>query len=68
MNSKSLFWLLTIACLTTASIAEAQQPKKLPRIGYISNDAGPELRERAFLQGLEDLRSFYGKNVPLDFR
>jgi ABC-type uncharacterized transport system substrate-binding protein len=68
MNSKSLFWLLTTACLTTASIAEAQQPKKLPRIGYISNDAGPELRERAFLQGLEDLRYFDGKNVHLDFR
>ena len=29
MNSKSLFWLLITAFLTTAPSAEAQQPKKV---------------------------------------
>jgi putative ABC transport system substrate-binding protein len=48
--------------------ADAQQSKKLPRIGYLSNNAGPELRESAFLQGLQDLRYFDGKNIHLDFR
>jgi len=33
MNSKSLFWLLATVLLTTAPFAEAQQPKKVPRIG-----------------------------------
>jgi putative ABC transport system substrate-binding protein len=56
--------MLFALCLS----AEAQQRKKLPRIGYLSNNAGPELREKAFLQGLQDLRYFDRKNIHLDFR
>jgi hypothetical protein len=36
MKSKSFFWLLTTVLLTTAFPADAQQPKKVPRIGYLS--------------------------------
>jgi hypothetical protein len=30
------FWLLATVFLRTAGIAEAEQPKKIPRIGYLS--------------------------------
>lgn len=36
MNSKSLFWLLITILLITLVSAEAQQPKKVPLIGYLS--------------------------------
>jgi putative ABC transport system substrate-binding protein len=64
----SLLLALTALLFALCFPAEAQQRKKLPRIGYISNDAGPELREKAFLQGLHDLQYFDGKNIHLDFR
>ena len=62
MNSKSLFWLLATVLLTTVTPAEAQQPKKVPRIGYLSNvDPALEsaraeairlaLRERGHIEG-----------------
>jgi hypothetical protein len=35
MKSKSVFWLLITVLLMTASSAEAQQPTKVPRIGYL---------------------------------
>ena len=34
--NKKIIWLLTTIVLTAASIAQAQQPKKIPRIGYVS--------------------------------
>ena len=35
MKSKFVFWLLTTVLLTTAPPAQAQQPTKIPRIGYL---------------------------------
>ncbi len=35
-NAKSLSWLLVTILLTTAHFSEAQQPEKVPRIGYLS--------------------------------
>ena len=49
---------------------DAQQPKKIPRIGYVSgtddlNDPGPE---EAFRQGLRDLGYIEGKNILIEYR
>ena len=48
--------LVSVMLLAVAVIAEAQQPKKVPRIGYLS---APSLRHRyateSFRQGLRDL-------------
>ena len=42
MSGKIFVWLLTTVLLGTVS-AEAQQPKKVPRIGYLSSfDAASE--------------------------
>ena len=36
MNKKSL-WLFTILFVGAVATVEAQQPRKMPRIGYLSN-------------------------------
>ena len=46
--------------------AEAQQPKKIPRIGY-STGVG-SAPSKAFLQGLRDLGYIEGKNILIEFR
>ena len=50
--------------------AEAQQAKKVPRIGFVSGTAfqtpGPDFE--AFRQGLRDLGYFEGKNILVEYR
>jgi putative ABC transport system substrate-binding protein len=48
--------------------AEAQQPAKLPRIGYLSPRMGPGEREAAFLQGLREFGLTEGENVQIEYR
>jgi putative ABC transport system substrate-binding protein len=71
MRAKILVWLLATVFLTTAALAEAQQPKKVPRIGYVSNSGdanNPGPRVEAFRQGLRDLGYVEGKNILVEFR
>jgi putative tryptophan/tyrosine transport system substrate-binding protein len=51
--------------------AHAQQPTKVPRVGYVtstgnSNDPGPS--GQAFRQGLQDLGYLEGKNILVEYR
>jgi putative ABC transport system substrate-binding protein len=51
--------------------AHAQQPGKIPRIGYVSGFGNPEtpgLRAEAFRQGLRDLGHIEGKNILVEYR
>ena len=69
MNPK-LFWLLTATLLLSIHRAEAQQPGKIPRIGYLSG-ASPSTspaRREAFAQGLIELGYVEGKNVVIERR
>ncbi|MGH7772009.1 MAG: ABC transporter substrate-binding protein [Candidatus Binatia bacterium] len=53
-----------------AAIAEAQQPKKIPRIGFLSGSllsANPAWRE-TFQQGLRELGYEEGKNIVIEWR
>jgi ABC-type uncharacterized transport system substrate-binding protein len=71
MNSKSLFWLLATILLTTAPIADAQQPAKVPRIGYVTvtdDLSSPSPNLEAFRQGLRDLGHVDGKSLIIEFR
>jgi ABC-type uncharacterized transport system substrate-binding protein len=59
--------LLFALCLP----AQAQQPKKVPRIGYVSgsgdaNNPGPQVE--AFRQGLRDLGYLEAKNILIEYR
>ena len=70
MKSKIIICLLTTALLSIVSFAEAQQPKKVPRIGYLT--AAPfsaiTARTEAFRQGLRELGYVEGKNIVLEYR
>src|SRR5882724_11896372 len=51
--------------------AEAQQPKKLPRIGYLvtAGDPGnPDSHDKAFRERLRDLGYIEGKNILIEYR
>ena len=56
--------------LAVAVIAEAQQPKKVPRIGYLkrSSLSATAARVEAFRQGLRDLGYMEGKNIVIEYR
>ena len=60
--------LLLIVVLVAANgiIAEAQQPKKIPRIGYLTGVGSAP--SKGFLQGLRDLGYIEGKNILIEFR
>jgi putative ABC transport system substrate-binding protein len=67
MNPK-IFWLITAILLPIIHPAAAQQPTKIPRIGYLSSRIGMELREEAFLKGLRELGYVEGKNIEIEWR
>jgi len=60
----SLSAMLRALCLS----AEAQQPKKVPRIGYLTLRASPTENDEAFLQGLRDLGYTDGRNIAIENR
>jgi putative tryptophan/tyrosine transport system substrate-binding protein len=60
----SLVAMLLALCLS----AEAQQPKKVPRIGYFTLNAGPSDRDEVFRQGLRELGWVDGQNVMIEYR
>jgi putative ABC transport system substrate-binding protein len=63
------FCLLTTVLLITG-LVEAQQPKKVPRIGYLSSTSASATSSRinAFHQGLRELGYVEGKNVIIEWR
>jgi len=65
MKRKNVVCLLTVALMATVSLAEAQQPKKVPRIGFLS--AAPSI-DSAFVEGLRDLGYVDGKNIVVELR
>jgi putative tryptophan/tyrosine transport system substrate-binding protein len=60
-----------VVLLALGVIAEAQQPAKVPRIGYVTaiRDADkPGLQDEAFRQRLRDLGYTEGKNILIEYR
>jgi len=58
--------LLIVAVVGVGAIADAQQPAKIPWIGYLA-DSGSSPNQ-AFLQALRDLGYVEGKNIGFVFR
>ena len=56
--------------LAVGVIGEAQQPKKVPRIGHLGGVSlsANTARHEAFRQGLRDLHYVEGKNIVIDWR
>jgi ABC-type uncharacterized transport system substrate-binding protein len=69
MNPK-LFSLITAIIIASFNRAEAQQPKKVPRIGYMSlqSRASESARVEGFRQGLRDLGYVEGKSIFIEYR
>ena len=62
--------LVAVILLTVAVIAEAQQPKKVPRIGYLSNaDAATDsARAEGIRLALRELGYIEGQNIAIEYR
>jgi hypothetical protein len=62
--------LIAVVLLAVAVIAEAQQPKKVPRIGYLIGASLSESSARipSFRQGLRELGYVEGKNIIIEWR
>ena len=61
--------LAAVVLVAVAVIAEAQQPKKVPRIGFLSvTSSGQDPRLEAFRQGLREMGYVEGKNFTLEYR
>lgn len=62
--------LLTLSSLLLAFSlpAQAQQPKKVPRIGYLSLRSGPGDNDLAFQQSLRELGYVDGQNIVIEWR
>ena len=62
--------LIAVVLLAVAVIAEAQQPKKVPRIGYLSpSDPGSEsTRSEAIRRVLRELGYIEGQNIAIEYR
>lgn len=70
MNKKNLSWLLTTILLATSLSAEAQQPAKVPRIGFYLDGPASAVSARieGFRQGLRELGYIEGKNIIVEWR
>ena len=59
-----------VLLLTSFNLAEAQQPAKIPRIGYLHSGqaATPPSSLKALRQGLRDLGYIEGKSIIIEYR
>src|SRR5215475_8030152 len=67
---KRLLWIVTLVLLAIGTFAEAQQPAKAPRIGFLggSSPSAISARVEAFRQGLRELGYVEGKNIVIEWR
>ena len=62
--------VIFVALFAFSFSAQAQQTKKVPRIGYLSSQSASADSSRldAFRQALRDLGHIEGKNIVIDYR
>jgi putative ABC transport system substrate-binding protein len=70
MKAKILLYALPALILTTIHFAEAQQPKKVPRIGYLSSvDATTDFpRSEGIRLALREIGYIEGQNIVIERR
>jgi putative ABC transport system substrate-binding protein len=68
-NSRSIFGLTFSAMLFAVCVsANAQQTKKMPRIGYLGTGSRSSVVVEAFQQELRDLGYIEGQNITIEYR
>jgi len=62
--------VIAFVLVVTGAVAEAQQPAKIPRVGYLnaSSPSTNTARIEAFRQGLRELGYVEGKNIVIEYR
>ncbi len=70
MNKRILVSILAVVILAFVHLAEAQQAKKVPRIGYLtsSDPATESTRSEGIRQALRDLGYVEGQNIAFEYR
>jgi putative tryptophan/tyrosine transport system substrate-binding protein len=68
MNKRIVVSLLATVILTFVHLAGAQQPGKVPRIGYLSLRSGFGVNDEAFRQSLRELGYTEGQNIVVEWR
>lgn len=70
MRRESSFFIVIAAVLALCIPVEAQQAKKIPRIGFLSanSPAAISARVEAFRRGLRELGYMEGKNIVIEWR
>ena len=71
MKKKIFVFVFSILILLSPHRADAQQPAKIPRIGYVSgtgDSSNPGPYVEALRQGLRDLGYVEGKNFVIEYR
>src|SRR5262245_39326729 len=70
MNHKVILFLFAASALICANLAEAQQPNKVHRIGYLSpgDAASDSTRSEAIRRALRDLGYIDGQNIAIEYR
>ena len=70
MNKKIIGFALSTMLFALSFPAQAQQPKKVPRIGYLTGSSlsANAARIEAFRQGLRELGYVEGKNIVIEWR
>jgi putative tryptophan/tyrosine transport system substrate-binding protein len=67
-NRKLLGGALCTMFFALSVFAEAQEPKKVPQVGYLSGTSLDAPTTSAFRQGLRDLGYIEGKNILVEYR
>ena len=62
--------VIAFALVVGGAVVEAQQTKRVPRIGYLSSNSlgAMSTRTEAFRQGLRELGYVEGKNIVIEYR
>src|SRR5439155_23162739 len=68
--NKVIPWLVAIFLIGAVASAAAQQPKKVPRIGYLAagNAAGESARAEAIWLALRERGYIEGQNIAIEYR
>jgi putative tryptophan/tyrosine transport system substrate-binding protein len=67
-KAAALSILVVVALLAVGVIAEAQQAKKVPRIGFLAPSDPPSQSTEAIRLALRDLAYIEGQNIAIEYR